>query len=320
MNESAPQEPFDYDSLDEPSRRIVLQKTYETHGLMRRTAENIIAIGQNLQIVQQQLPEMRFSAWLRAEFALSRQSAYNYMRVATKFGGSCQTVLQLPARVLYALASSSDTVIEQVVTGQLPPTLEAIKAAKEAEQQAREAEQQAREESRSSLATIEQLTSDLERLRQQLAETASSTVEIKEVEKLIVPPKVTTQLETLQQSVATLTQQREALSQRLSYLQEQNRAEASHHAKQEQEQRVRLNWYRITNEFQRSLRSILSQWPSPLDVLAFEADDWSRLSHVKELAARFLDECTRLAQATERIVDGSKETEEESRREQRWTA
>lgn len=313
MDEIASQEPsFDYDSLDETSRRIVLQKTYETHGLMRRTAENIIAIGQNLQLVQQQLPEMRFSAWLRAEFALSRQSAYNYMRVAVKFGGSCQTVLQLPARVLYALASSSDTVIEQVETGQLPPTLEAIQAAKEAERQAREAEEQAREESRSRLATIEQLTSDLECLRRQLTEAASPTVEIKEVEKHIVPPEVTAQLETLQQSVATLTQQREVLSQRLSSLQEQRQAEASHHTEPESEQRVRLNWYRITSEFQRSLRSILSQWPSPLDVLAFEADDWNRLSHVKELATRFLEECVQLAQATERIVDGSKKAEEDA--------
>jgi hypothetical protein len=315
MNEIAPQEPFDYDSLDETSRRIVMQKTDETHGLMRRTAENILAIGQNLQLVQQHLPEMRFSAWLRAEFALSRQTAYNYMRVATKFSGSCQTVLQLPARILYALTSSSDTVIEQVETGQIPPTLEAIQAAKEAERQAREAEQQAREESCSRLTTIEQLTSDLEGLRRQLTAPASPTVEIKEVEKLVVPPEMTAQLDTLKQNVTILTHQRETLSQQVAHLQEQIRVEASEHPEREQEQRVRLNWYRITSEFQRSLRSILSQWPSSLDVLAFEADDWSRLSHVKELASRLLEECTRLTQATERIVEGS--SEEDIPREQR---
>src|SRR5258708_18094118 len=163
MNEPAPPEPFDYSILDENTREIVLRKTDETHGLMRRTAESIIAIGQNLLTVQEHLPEMKFSAWLRAEFDLSRQSAYNFMRVAARFGGNCKTVLQLPARVLYELASSSDSIVEQVETGQLPPTIDAIKAAREAERQAR-VEVQVRQ------ATIEQLSRDLEGLRQNLAE------------------------------------------------------------------------------------------------------------------------------------------------------
>src|SRR5579864_5555767 len=157
MNEPAPPEPFDYSILDENTREIVLRKTDETHGLMRRTAESIIAIGQNLLTVQKHLPEMKFSAWLRAEFDLSRQSAYNFMRVAARFDGSCKTVLQLPARVLYELALSSDAIVEQVETGQLPPTIAAIRTAKEAERQAREAERLARAEAQARQATIEQL-------------------------------------------------------------------------------------------------------------------------------------------------------------------
>ena len=252
MYEPGQPEPFDYSDLDAQSREIVLQKTDETQGLMRRTAENILTIGRNLQMVQQHLPEMRYSAWLRAEFAMSRQTAYNYMRVAARFSESCKTVLQLPARVLYSLASASDAIIDQVETGQIPPTTEALRAAKEAERQARQ-EAQARQE------MIERLNCDLEAARRQVAQ-----------------------------------------------LQEQMGGEASAHPERE---RIRLNWYRITGEFQRSLRSILSQWPSPLDVLAFEADDWSRLSHTKELASRFVAECARLTQATKRIVDGSKEVE-----------
>lgn len=78
------------------------------------------------------------------------------------------------------------------------------------------------------------------------------------------------------------------------------------------ERQVRLNWYKITGEFQRSLRSLLSQWPAPLDVLAFEADDWTRLSHVKELARRFLTECARLTdEPNARIVEGSHGTDEQ---------
>jgi hypothetical protein len=66
--------------------------------------------------------------------------------VASRLGESCKTVLQLSAKILYEFASSCDAIVEQVEIGQLLPTLEAIKAAKEAERQAREAEQLARPE------------------------------------------------------------------------------------------------------------------------------------------------------------------------------
>lgn len=289
MNDPALQEPFDYSILDEKTREIILRKTDETRGLMRRTTENIITIGENLLTVQKHLPEMKFSAWLRTEFDLSRQSAYNFMKVASKFGGSCKTVLQLPARVLYELASSSDAIVEQVEAGQLPPTLDAIKVAKESERQAREAERQACAEAQARQGMIEQLTRDLEGLRQHLAEMPVPEVEIREVEMHVVPPETIAQLETLQQKIVTLTQQRDTLSEQVSELQEEVRAGASERLEGEHQRRIRLNWYRITSEFQRSVRSILSQWPSPLDALAFEADDWTRLSQTRELARRFLE-------------------------------
>ena len=126
---------FDYDSLDPGTREFVRRAADETHGLMRKAAGDIVGIGENLLAVKERLPDMKYSAWLRAEFALSRQSAYRYMRVAEKFGKSCHTVLQLPARVLYELAAPStpQSVVEMVQAGQVPPTLEAIREAKGAE-------------------------------------------------------------------------------------------------------------------------------------------------------------------------------------------
>ncbi len=56
MNDPALQEPFDYSILDEKTREIILRKTDETRGLMRRTTENIITIGENLLTVQKHLP------------------------------------------------------------------------------------------------------------------------------------------------------------------------------------------------------------------------------------------------------------------------
>jgi hypothetical protein len=226
--------------------------------------------------------------------------AATFMKVASKFGGRCKTVLQLPVSVLYELASSSEAIVELVEAGQLPPTLDAIRAAREAERQAR-AEAQARQ------AMIEQLTRDLEGMRQRLCEMPVPGVEIREVEKRVVPPETIAQLDALQQNIVTLTEQRNTLSKQVSELHEEVRAVASERLEGEHERRVRLNWYKITSEFQRSIRSILSQWPSPLDALAFEADDWTRLSQVRELARRFLEECALLAQGTSgRIVDGSR--------------
>jgi hypothetical protein len=153
-------------------------------------------------------------------------------------------------------------------TGYLPPTIEAIKAAKE-------------------------------------AETGS------------LSPEITAQLDSLQRKVAALTQQRDTLSSQVSGLQELARARESERWEGEHEQRVRLNCYRITSEFQRSLRALFSQWPSPLDVLAFEADDWARLSQIKELDRRLLEECTRLTQVADgRIVDGAKVSAEDAATEE----
>jgi MoxR-like ATPase len=58
----------------------------------------------------------------------------------------------------------------------------------------------------------------------------------------------------------------------------------------------------------------LAQWPSPLDALAFEAEDWTRLAQMAELTRRVLDACRQLTQASStRIVEGSSEEPGERR-------
>jgi DNA repair exonuclease SbcCD ATPase subunit len=294
------QEHDDFRDLDEETREFIRRKTHEIHGLMRRTAEEIIMIGENLLTVQQRLPEMRFSAWLRAEFDFSRQTAYNFMRVANKLGGSCKTVLQLPAKVLYELASSSDAIVQQVETGQLPPTLDSIRAAKEAERQARADFEKAQaqlqslqKELEAQHRIIEELTRDLKGPRQHPHKVALPVVENREVEKSELPTEIKAQLATLEQQLASITHQRDTLSIQVS----ESQAQALLHNEADHVRKIRLGWYRITNEFQRSVRTLLSQWPSPLDVLVFDADDWTRLSQTKELASRLLEECGALTEA-----------------------
>lgn len=295
-------ESFDYTTLDAETRELVLRTTGETQNLLRRTAENILAIGQNLLLVQQHLPDMTFSAWLRAEFALSRQSAYNYIKVATRFSGSCQTVLQLPARVLYQLASSSDAIIAQVEAGQLAPTRASIRAARDAEERAQAAESQVLLQAEARHTAVDALGAELEDVRRQLAEMAVPPIEVREVEKLVVPAELTAELEDLQHTAQALAASRNALAQQVADLEAQLAAATSERLEGEEERRIRLSWYRVTSEFGRSLRALLSQWPSPLDAQVFTAEDWTRLAHTRELGRRLLAECTSLAEGA-RIVD-----------------
>src|SRR5260370_2658783 len=134
-----------YELPDEMTRAFVSRKAEEARRLLKRTAQHILAIGRNLHEVKERSPHGQFLAWLQAEFAMSERQARNFMHVATRFGTKPEILADLSLTVIYALAapSTSQAVIEQVESKQISPTLEAIRAAKEAEQQAREAKQQA---------------------------------------------------------------------------------------------------------------------------------------------------------------------------------
>jgi hypothetical protein len=86
MSDQVQQTAFSYEALDEETRQFVQRKTDEIHGLLKRTAENIIKIGQHLQMVKERLPHGQFLSWIETEFAMSRWTAQNFMRVADKFG------------------------------------------------------------------------------------------------------------------------------------------------------------------------------------------------------------------------------------------
>ena len=295
---------FDYDSLDPGTREFVRRAADETHGLMRRAVGDIVGIGENLLAVKERLPDMKYSAWLRAEFALSRQSAYRYMRVAEKFGKSCHTVLQLPARVLYELAAPStpQSVVEMVQAGQVPPTLEAIREAKGAELRAlaekEAAEHQLVQERSNARAQLELLSGEVEELNRRIA--ALQAVQVKEVP--VVPPEVAAQLESLRQQVRTVTLQRDALVGQVAELGEQARAAALKRDEGEYERRVRLNWYSITADLRAGVLKALSRWPCALDAQVFEADDWARLSQARTLARRLLEACDALTPGSGTLI------------------
>ncbi len=134
----SPQPAFDYDALDEAIRGFMRHKADETRGLLKRTARHVLAIGRNLQEVKDRLPHGQFLAWLQAEFGMSERHARNFMHVAARFENKAEIIADLSLTIIYALAapSTSQAVIEQVESKQISPTLETIRAAKEAERQA----------------------------------------------------------------------------------------------------------------------------------------------------------------------------------------
>ncbi len=98
---------FDYGTLESETRIVVQQCTSEIKTLMRRTAQDLINIGQKLIEVKQQLGHGKFRNWLKAEFDWSVRTAARFMQVATQFKYANLAHLDIAASALYLLAEPS---------------------------------------------------------------------------------------------------------------------------------------------------------------------------------------------------------------------
>lgn len=98
---------FDYTALESETRIIVEQHTYEIKSLMRRTASDIIYIGQKLKEVKEQLGHGYFRRWLKVEFDWGIWTATKFMQVADKFKCVKITHLDIAPSALYELAAPS---------------------------------------------------------------------------------------------------------------------------------------------------------------------------------------------------------------------
>jgi protein gp37 len=82
----------------------------DIRALMARTAENLVTIGQKLQVVKAVLPHGQWEAWLRHEFDWSLSSAVKMMQVAElaeRFKSVNLTDLPIDVSSLYQLAAPS---------------------------------------------------------------------------------------------------------------------------------------------------------------------------------------------------------------------
>lgn len=154
---------FDYSGL-EPAVAAEVRAAEERIRLrLKRTAEDIVAIGLDLITVKAQLPHGRFGGWLQANFEMSEDAAGRFMAVAKTFGQNPQ-IAEFKPSVLYALAAPStppevrDAAIAKAEAGEsvTSKTVKDLKAAlKAAQERATEVEAELDEVSRMAADAIE---------------------------------------------------------------------------------------------------------------------------------------------------------------------
>ena len=107
MSQDLKDQCFNYAALNRENRIVVLERTREIKNLLRRTAQDIIEIGQKLIEVKQQLGHGNFRSWLQAEFDLSLSAATKFMQVYEQFKNVNFKQLNFAISALYLLAAPS---------------------------------------------------------------------------------------------------------------------------------------------------------------------------------------------------------------------
>ena len=95
---------FDYSALDEETCAVIQACTREIQSRLLTTAEQMIEIGLQLQIVKEKLKHGQFQAWLLTEFNMNPRQARRIMLVAKQFKTDKYAVLRFASSALYLLA------------------------------------------------------------------------------------------------------------------------------------------------------------------------------------------------------------------------
>ena len=135
---------FDYDQLSADTASEVRAATERIKLRIKRAAEDIVAIGQDLTAVKEKLEHGQFLGWIEAEFEMSQRTAYNFMQVAEKFG-KFAIIANFSPTVLYALAAPStpESVREEAISRVEQGESLSVKEVQELKRKAKEAEQMA---------------------------------------------------------------------------------------------------------------------------------------------------------------------------------
>ena len=97
---------YDYASIPDNSREVAMQVAVDIKPRLRRTAEDIFAIGRGLLRAKDALPHGFFSRWAYDELGLTSKSAQRFMLVAERLESESDNLSHLLPSVLYQLAQA----------------------------------------------------------------------------------------------------------------------------------------------------------------------------------------------------------------------
>jgi protein gp37/uncharacterized protein YoxC len=124
---------FDYSGLPKETAEDLRSRANRVRLSLKRTAQEIIMVGEQLAAAKEALPHGHFGAWLAAEFEMSQDTAERFLHVAERFGNDIPLFADYQPTVLYLLAAPStpESVRGAVESGEVAPTPAAIKEAVE---------------------------------------------------------------------------------------------------------------------------------------------------------------------------------------------
>lgn len=96
---------FNYDAVPAPVAMQAREAAERIKLRLRRSAEDIIEIGRDLNAVKASIGHGNFLPWIEAEFGMSRQTADRFRQVADVYGSKLPTVGNLDTSALYELAA-----------------------------------------------------------------------------------------------------------------------------------------------------------------------------------------------------------------------
>lgn len=101
---------YDYKKLAERDRDVIRRSALTIKPRLKRAAEDIFVIGQELKVVKARLPHGDYTDWLDMEFGLSERMAQRFVNVCDKLGTKSDIMSVLPPTTLYLLAAPSTPV------------------------------------------------------------------------------------------------------------------------------------------------------------------------------------------------------------------
>ena len=136
-------EPTLFDMSEIQPTGQVVQATERIKLRLKRTAEDIIAIGQDLILIKAELGHGQFLSWIEHHFEMTRYTAHNFMSVAERFGSNVE-IFHISPSIIYELATPStpDSVIEEVTAKVESGETVSVKEVKELKRQAKETEEE----------------------------------------------------------------------------------------------------------------------------------------------------------------------------------